>query len=220
MLFTEKLYLGAKETWDQYLEQPFLKELAQGTLKEEAFRFYMVQDYLYLLQYAKIFALGVVKAHDEVLMRRFANMVHDTLDGEMNLHKDYMTRLGITKEEVAHTKTAFANQSYTSYMLDVSQRGDILDVLVAVLSCAWSYEMIGVEISKVEGTLTHPFYGEWVEGYSSEGYHQSVEEIKELVNEMAVGLSPTREDYLTQVYVNCCKYERDFWDMAYALDLG
>ena len=138
----------------------------------------------------------------------------------MNLHKDYMARLGITKEEVATTKTAFANQSYTSYMLDVAQRGDVLDVLVAVLSCAWSYEMIGVEISKVEGILVHPLYGEWVAGYSSEGYHQSVEEIKELVNEMAVGLSPIREDYLTQVYVNCCKYERDFWDMAYTLDLG
>ena len=69
----------------------------------ERFRFYMIQDYRYLLQYAKVFALGIVKAEEEELQRLFAGMVHDTLDGEMKVHKAYMARLGITEEEVART---------------------------------------------------------------------------------------------------------------------
>ena len=72
----------------------FVKELGEGTLREDRFRFYMVQDYRYLLQYAKVFAMGVVKTEDEALMTRFSYMVHDTLDGEMNIHKAYMSRLG------------------------------------------------------------------------------------------------------------------------------
>lgn len=79
--------------------------------------------------------MGVVKTEDEALMTRFSYMVHDTLDGEMNIHKAYMSRLGITEQEVATTKSTLTNQSYTSYMLDEAYKGGPLEILVAVLSC-------------------------------------------------------------------------------------
>lgn len=220
MKLTEKLYEGIKDIWNGYVEQPFVKELGEGTLPEDRFRFYMVQDYRYLLQYSKVFALGILKAEDEALMRHFACMVHDTLDGEMDVHKTYMSRLGITDEEIATTKTALANQSYTSYMLDVAYKGDILDVLVAVLSCAWSYQMIGEHLNRIPGAAQHPFYGEWVTGYSSEEYCRGVREIMELVDEYGAEISVKREETLLDVYRNCCRYERDFWEMAYQMDMG
>ncbi len=220
MKFTDRLYEGVKDIWHEYLEQPFVKELGEGTLREDRFRFYMVQDYRYLLQYSKVFAMGIVKAEDEALMRRFACMVHDTLDGEMDVHKTYMKRLGITDEEISTTKTALANQSYTSYMLDVAHKGDVLDVLVAVLSCAWSYQMIGEHHKKIPGAVDHPFYGEWVRGYSSEEYCKGVEEIMELVDELGSDITIKREAYLLEVFLNCCRYERDFWEMSYRMDMG
>lgn len=125
MSLTDRLYAVAKPIWEGYLEQPFVKELGEGTLREDRFRFYMVQDYRYLLQYAKVFAMGVVKTEDEALMTRFSYMVHDTLDGEMNIHKAYMSRLGITEQEVATTKSTLTNQSYTSYMLDEAYKGGL-----------------------------------------------------------------------------------------------
>ena len=151
MSLTDRLYAVAKPIWEGYLEQPFVKELGEGTLREDRFRFYMVQDYRYLLQYAKVFAMGVVKTEDEALMTRFSDMVHDTLDGEMNIHKAYMSRLGITEQEVATMKSTLTNQSYTSYMLDEAYKGGPLEILVAVLSCAWSYQMIGSIISMYRG---------------------------------------------------------------------
>jgi len=220
MKLTDRLYEGVKDIWNGYLEQPFVKELGDGTLREDRFRFYMVQDYRYLLQYSRVFALGIIKAEDEALMRRFACMVHDTLDGEMDVHKTYMKRLGITDEEVATTKTALANQSYTSYMLDIAHKGDILDILVAVLSCAWSYQMIGEHHKEIPGATEHPFYGEWVKGYSSEEYVRSVRVIMELVDEFGVDITPKKEAHLAEVYLNCCRYERDFWTMAYNMDMG
>lgn len=220
MKLTDRLYEEVKHIWNGYLEQPFVKELGEGTLAEDRFRFYMVQDYRYLLQYSKVFALGVVKAEDEGLMRRFACMVHDTLDGEMDVHKIYMKRLGITEEEVAATKTALANQSYTSYMLEVAFKGDILDVLAAVLSCAWSYQMIGGHHKNIPGALEHPLYGEWVKGYSSQEYIGGVEEIIDAVNEFGADISAKKEAYLKEIFLNCCRYERDFWEMAYHMDMG
>ncbi|KXL54070.1 thiaminase-2 [Anaerotignum neopropionicum] len=220
MKLTDRLYEEVKDIWKGYLTQTFVKELGEGTLGEDRFRFYMVQDYCYLLQYAKVFALGIVKAEEEPLMRRFASMVHDTLDGEMDVHKIYMKRLGITNEEIASAKIALANQSYTSYMLDIAYKGDILDVLVAVLSCAWSYQMIGEHLRTIPGALEHPLYGEWVSGYSSEAYIQSVKDIMDAVDEIGADISPKKEVYIKEIMRKCSLYERDFWEMAYHMDMG
>lgn len=219
MKLTERLYENVKEIWAGYLEQPFVKELAEGTLDPAKFRFYMVQDYRYLLQYAKVFALGVAKSDEEDLMRRFACMVHDVLDGEMNVHKIYMSRLGITEEEVARTKSSLTNQSYTSYMLDVAYKGGPLEILMAVLACAWSYQVIGEHHVKVPGALEHPLYGEWVQGYSSDSYKESTQEIIDCVDRLGADISLEQEAALTEIFINCSRYEKDFWDMAYAMEM-
>ncbi|MBM6829968.1 thiaminase II [Anaerotignum lactatifermentans] len=219
MKLTQRLYESVKEIWQGYLEQPFVKELAEGTLDPAKFRFYMIQDYRYLLQYAKVFALGVAKAEDEELMRRFACMVHDVLDGEMKVHKSYMARLGITEEEVAATKTALDNQSYTSYMLDEAYKGGCLEILMSVLACAWSYQVIGEHHATIPGALEHPLYGEWVQGYCSAEYRASTQEIIDCVDALGADITPEREAALTEIFVNCSRYETKFWDMAYAMEM-
>ena len=219
MRLTDRLYRSVEDIWMGYLQQPFVKELGDGTLDVEKFRFYMIQDYRYLLQYAKVFALGVVKTEEEGLMRRFACMVHDVLDGEMQVHKAYMSRLGITEEEVAKTPSALANQSYTSYMLDVAHKGGPLDILMAVLACAWSYQVIREHHAAISGALEHPLYGEWVEGYASEAYRKSTQEIIDCVNLLSEGISAAEEAKLTEIFVTCSRYEQEFWEMAYHMTM-
>lgn len=214
MLVSEKLYQSTEEIWESYLTHPFVKGIEEGNLDKEKFRFYMVQDYLYLLEYAKVFAFGVIKTKDEALMRQFAGFVHSILDGEMKIHKAYMQRLGITPEEINNAKTALANQSYTSYMLDVANTGDALDILVAILSCQWSYQFIGQHIAKIEGTTEHPYYGEWVTGYSSKEFAQMTDAMIQYIDKLGGNISQEKTQYLIQIFVNCSRYEYDFWEMA------
>lgn len=217
MQLTEKLFESSKAIWENYLEQPFVKELGEGTLDLEKFRYYMIQDYRYLLQYAKVFALGVVKSNDEALMRRFAAMVNDTLDGEMKIHKAYMARLGITNEEVMNTPSHFINSAYTSYMLDEAFRGDVLEVITAVLSCAWSYQFIAAHLNEIPGAAEHPTFGEWVQGYTSEEYCRATQDIIDVVNELGEKLSAEDEAHIIEIFVNCSIHEKHFWDMAYSM---
>ena len=99
MTVTKRLLACTEALWDAYLEHPFVRGLADGSLDEEKFRYYMVQDYVYLIDYAKVFALGVAKARDMDTMRLFAAYVHQILDGEMDIHKGYMKRLGIALKD-------------------------------------------------------------------------------------------------------------------------
>ena len=143
MALTDELYESVKDIWSEYHRHPFVEGIGDGSLPIEKFRFYMLQDYLYLYDYAKVFALGVVKSTEPSMIRRFSYFVEDTLGGEMDIHSGYMERLGITEEEVARVSKSLANVSYTSYMLEVGFRGDALDILVAILSWPGAMRRLG-----------------------------------------------------------------------------
>ena len=217
MKLSEILYLSAKDIWDSYYDHPFVKGIGTGELDIEKFRYYMVQDYLYLLEYAKIFALGVVKAKDEETMRDFAQLVNSTLNSETNIHKDYMARLNISHEEVENSKPALANTSYTNYMLWVSQNEGLLQLAVSVLSCSWSYKMIADKLSEIPGSTEHEFYGEWIRGYISQEYNESNNKTIDLVNRLGENCSKEEVENLKTIFINCSRFEYMFWDMSYNL---
>lgn len=219
MKLTDLLYEEVKPIWEGYLTHPFVKGIGDGTLSIDRFRFFMLQDYLYLYDYAKVFALGVVKAQDHDLMRHFSELVFETLNGEMTIHHQYMERLGITKEDVAAVKPSLTNKSYTHYMLAIGQNEGILELLVSILACSWSYQQIGAALNRIPGASEHPFYGEWIQGYTSEGYVASNQQILDLVNEAGSHCSEQEIDHLRDIFRNCSRYEAQFWDMSWNMSM-
>lgn len=217
-MLTDRLRQNVDAIWESYHEHPFVKGIGDGTLSLERFQFYMIQDYLYLYEYAKVFALGVVKSTDRRLMRFFASYVSATLNGEMKIHETYMKRLNITEAMIENTPMSLTNTSYTTYMLKVAYEGDALDILTAILACALSYEEIGKRLAKNIDALTHPFYGEWISGYASEDYAAGNKALIDDINRLGKNISPEKEKRLTEIFVTCSIYEARFWDMAYNME--
>ena len=122
MKVSERLYNSIIDLWDKYNEHPFVKGLADGTLPLEKFQFFMIQDHLYLMQYAKVFALGVLKAKNESDMRLFSSLIAATLDTENALHQDYLRRLNISQEMIAQAKPSIVTDSYTNYMIAIAEK--------------------------------------------------------------------------------------------------
>lgn len=210
-----RLHDAAAPVWDACLRHPFVTGIGDGTLDMEKFRYFMLQDYLYLFDYARVFALGVVKARDPELMRVFAANVDAILGGEMKIHRAYMKRLDITEEQVFSVKPALANLSYTNYMLSVAQTGGPMEIVASILACSWSYAEIGQALAAIPGAAEHPFYGEWIRGYASEEYAATNQALIELMDSLAADAGEEQLAYLTDVFVNCSRYELGFWDMAW-----
>ena len=212
-----RLRQAADPIWEQCLRHPFVTGIGDGTLNVEKFRHFMLQDYLYLFDYARVFALGVVKARDPELMRTFSQNVDAILNGEMNIHRAYMQRLGITEEQVFAVKPALDNLSYTNYMLSVAHTGGPMEIVASILACSWSYAEIGQALAQIPGAAAHPFYGEWIQGYASEDYTATNQALIELMDELAAGATEDQIAHLTDIFVNCSRYELGFWDMAWEL---
>ena len=148
MTAVKRLLEAAKDIWRSYHEHPFVKGLEDGTLDKEKFRYYIIQDFLYLEDYAKCFAIGIAKAKSPETTRIFSGYIALLTGSEMNIHHGYMGKFGVSQEELDSTPRALDNLSYTSYMLRVAYEEGEAEILAAILSCAYSYELIAKNMVK------------------------------------------------------------------------
>ena len=215
MRFSQRLLEKLKPIWRKNHSHPFVQEMGAGTLDPDKFRFYMVQDYLYLIDYSKLFALGAVKATDLEDMNVFAALLHATLHEEMSLHRQYASRFGITREELENADPSPITLAYTHYMLHSGQNGTLAELVAALLPCAWSYWEIGKELNEIPGASEHELYGDWIKTYSSEEFGQTAQWCIDLLDKLAVGKSEAELLQLEKIFLNTTRYEYMFWDMAY-----
>lgn len=218
MKVSKRLLDATKEIWEEYYSHSFTNGISDETLDIEKFKFYMIQDYLYLIDYAKVFALGVAKATDLETAQRFAKALDLIYNGEMDIHRGYMQRLGISLEEAENTPVAIDNASYTAYMLKVAYEEGIAEIATAILSCAVSYEYIARDIAnKNPDAVNNEFYGEWVRGYANDQYAEENRELEELVDRLAKNYTEEQIQNLIKIFVNCSRYEKMFWDMSWEM---
>lgn len=217
----EILFRDSEDIWEKLYQHPFVQGIATGTLDEEKFRFYLWQDYHYLLNYARIFSMGVIKATgNEKAMRAFAFSAYNALYGEMEIHKSYMARFGITEDMIHQVKPSMLNTSYTSYMLSVATGEGPAEVVAAITPCALSYGHLARRIVKdFPNAANHPLFGEWVDSYASGKYAQANRELCALQDELAAGYTDEQIAHLSEIFRNGSLYELKFWEMAWNMDM-
>ena len=134
----------------------------------------------------------------------------------MDIHRAYMTRLGIDAAQVAASTPALPNRSYTSFMLSAAHAGGSAEILSSILACSWSYAEIAAGIvARNPEAGAHPLYGEWVTGYTSAEYVRANEGLIAMLDSLAQGYPEERAARLEEIFVTCSRYEAGFWDMAW-----
>ncbi|MEJ9301882.1 thiaminase II [Priestia megaterium] len=214
MKFSERLYEKLQPIWRQNHNHPFVQGMGDGTLEKEKFRFYMIQDYLYLIDYAKLFAIGAMKATDLQTMGKFAALLDSTLNEEMSLHREYAKKFEISEKELEKAQPSPTTLAYTHYMLHVGQSGTLAELVAALLPCMWSYWEIGKELSEKPGA-NNEFYREWIEMYSSKEFGELATWCINLFDSLTEEKSAAELEKLEEIFLNTTRFEYMFWDMAY-----
>ncbi len=216
MTTAEHLLAATKEIWDGYYTHPFVRGIENGTLDREKFRFYIIQDYLYLEEYARCFALGLAKAKSAETIDLFSGYLTLLTGSEMNIHHGYMGKFQVSQEEVDSTPRTLDNLSYTSYMLRVAYDEGEAEILTAILSCAYSYELIAKRmVASLPDCVQDEFYGEWITGYVSEEYAQGNQILIDALNRLTEHYTQKQLRHLVDIFVACSKYEALFWDFSW-----
>jgi len=215
MTLTERLHQAAAPIWQKTLTHPFVTGLGDGTLPLENFRFYMCQDYVFLIEYSRLLALATAKAPDLDTMGRFANLLDATLNREMALHREFAAQCGISTSALAATQAAPTTQAYTNHLVRVAALGNLAETVAALLPCQWGYCEIGQTLARCGKPATVPFYGQWIDMYASPEFAALATWLRELLDALTGTAS---EERLAEIFCASARYEYLFWEMAYRME--
>ena len=214
--FTGELWRSIEDIYGEMLDHPFLRGLTDGTLPEENFEHYVLQDALYLRDYARALSLAAVRSPEEGALVMFNEHSAGAITVERSLHDGFLKEFGLPEDAVDRTPPAPTTLAYTSYILRVASLGDYHEVLAAVLPCYWIYERVGKTL--LERGSPKPIYKKWIDTYGGEEFGALVEAVLDLTDRSSEGLSPLAKARATEAFVTTSRYEWMFWDAAWRLE--
>ena len=213
MAFTAALWRSIEPIYAAILAHPFLRGLTDGSLPHEAFRFYAVQDALYLRDFARALALAAARAPREEWIIMFNEHAAGALKVEKTLHESFFKEFGLSPQAVAATPLSPTNLAYTSYLLAIAHAGPFHEAVAALLPCYWIYWEAGKTLER--SGSRDPLYARWIGTYASEEFGSVVREVLGCVGALAADLREPERDRMTRHFVTTSRYEWMFWDMGW-----
>jgi thiaminase/transcriptional activator TenA len=217
MKLSEAFRQASHAIWEANYAHPFVQGIGNGTLPQERFRFYLAQDYVYLIDFSRFFAVAAAKAVSLTPMERFAKLLDETLHFEMDLHRAICAEFGISRQELERTRPAPTCLGYTSYLLRVAYEGEAASLLAALLPCSWGYAEIGLRL-KGRGLPSVPPYAKWIETYASTEYQELVGWLRTLFDETVGDMGGAQRLRLQEIFDASSRWEYLFWEMAWKME--
>ena len=213
MTFTDELWQSIETIYASILRHPFLRGLTDGSLPRESFRFYTVQDALYLREFARALSIAAARAPEDDWIIMFNEHAAGALRVERALHESFFQEFGLRPKDVAGTPLAPTTLAYTSYLLAVAYGTAFHETLAAVLPCYWIYWEVGKALERAGSP--DPLYARWIGAYASKEFGGLVRAVLGAADTTAARLQPAELNAMRRHFLVASRYEWMFWEMGY-----
>jgi thiaminase/transcriptional activator TenA len=209
---------GCPDAWAAYTDHRFVSGLGDGTLPRAAFLHYLIQDYVFLVHFARAWSLAVVKAETLEEMKVCAATVDALVNHEMALHVKTCAAEGIDEGTLFSATEEFENLAYTRYVMDAGLQGDFLDLMAALAPCCFGYGEIGIKLAQSAAPDTA--YRDWIATYANEDYQNVMKRIGHMIDgamSRRIGDTPVSAPRWAQLqnrFTTATRLEAAFWDMG------
>ncbi len=215
MSFSNHLRKLTVSIWDAQLSHPFVTALGDGTLPEQKFQYYILQDARFLGDLSRVFAAGALRAPDSDSALRFVKLAEETITVERSLHENYGKRWNLTPKQMTSVPMAPTNYAYTRHMLAVAAAGTAAEVTVVALPCAWVYCVVGRHLlRKGPPPKNHP-YRDWLMLYASPEFAEVQVWMRKKVDQWAKTAGKEELRRMEESFIISSRYEWMFWEMAW-----
>ena len=215
MSFVEQCVRDSLPIWEECLNSEFLQRMADGTLDEECFKGYLVDDTLYLREYAKVFAWGMTKAEDMETIRTYYSLLSFVNNNEGTTRVQYLDRYGMTDQEIQSLPQRSANRAYTEFMVQACREGSgaaecMMAVLPCMLSYGWIFEQLLAQFPSVRGTGYWPF----VQDYADGRYDALCRQWIAFADRVCADATDAQKEIYMQIFRTASRHELRFWEMS------
>ena len=215
--FSVELRRRAGRIWQAINRHPFLRELHAGTLAMERFVYFIMQDYVYLLDFAQVLCHGGSKSPDLKTLEMFARHALGAVEVERSFHESFGKTLGLSREQLDSVQKGPATQAYIAHLHSVARTGNLAEIVAAVLPCYWIYGDIGRRLYR-DRPAKPKIYRESIEVYASEEFWKPVREQIAMMDSLGAQANGRDRKLMTGHFILSSRYEFLFWDQAYKLE--
>jgi thiaminase/transcriptional activator TenA len=215
--WSDGLRAAAADVWAAQHAHPFVRGVGEGSLDPDRFRHYVAQDYLFLVDYARLLALGCARAPGLAEMARFAAVAQGILGTEMSLHRAFAAEWGISPEELEQARPTATTRAYVDFLLRIGALGDHAELVAALLPCMWGYHEVGVRLA-ADGLPADARYAAWVELYAGEEFAELTAWCRGLADDAGADAGPALRARMVEAFVASSRHELAFWDASWRLE--
>jgi thiaminase (transcriptional activator TenA) len=213
MRFCAKIWEDIAPLRARILAQPFLIELAEGTLPRPTFQQYIFQDSLYLAEYARVLALAAARAPDAVARLEFSGGASVAVQVEQALHQTFFTQFGLDANALLHAEASPTCLNYTGYLTTLAATRTYEELIAGILPCFWIYWEVGCTV-KPKSAANNP-YAAWIDTYADENFGATTERVKNIIDTAADAATPATRIAMAKAFTMASRFEYLFWDSAY-----
>jgi thiaminase/transcriptional activator TenA len=208
---SQRLFALGRPNLERQLAHPTVRGIATGDLDPTRFRSWLVQDYLFLLDYVRLFALAAARAPNTVTLGRLVDLAHSTFHEELSLHRAYAAEFGLAEVDLDQAEKSPPCAAYTDFLLRTAATGEFAEVLAALLPCMWGYAELGRSMA-AKGMPGDPRYRRWIETYADPGFADLAAWCAALLDRAAEGLPAARLAACERAFLTSLRHELAFWD--------
>lgn len=206
--FTEDMFIKMAPVIQNIYQLPFIKELGYGTLAKNKFIYYLQQDSLYLIDYAKALSLVAAKSRGEKNIALAIDFAVGALVAERSLHGHYFSLFGVTPGLVK----APACFAYTSHLLRCVAMESLAEGMAALLPCFWVYREVGQHVLANRGPQNP--YDQWIDTYSGKEFIEATARAIAYTDSLAEEAGGEQRRLMEEAFAMSCRLEYYFWDDA------
>jgi thiaminase/transcriptional activator TenA len=186
-------------------------------LDVEKFKYWIRQDYLFLIDYTRTLAIACARSADFETLKRFAELQINTVKVERDLHCSYAAEYGISESELVSGEKSPTCQAYTDFLLAAAGTGDYAELVSAMLPCMWGFSEIGLRLAREGGPKNNP-YEKWIHMYSDPAFTALAQWGRDLLDRLAGNLSGPHLDRLEKTFLLGSRLELAFWEMSWTME--
>ena len=212
--FSAHLRQLADPIWRAQLEHPFVRGIADGSLDLDKFRYWVRQDYRFLIDYCRLLAIAAARSPDLDTLARFADLLQSTTRTEMKLHREVAASVGISAVELEAEPASPVTEAYADFLIRTAIAEDFAQLAAALLPCMWGFSWLGQNLAEGDPP-SDPRLAAWIDSYASPEFGALADWCRELVDRLGAEASEPGRLRMEAAFIASSKHELAFWEMCW-----
>jgi thiaminase/transcriptional activator TenA len=211
--FTEELKTQTQPEWTDTTEHRFTEELIDGTIPDEVFRRYLVQDFAFVNTLASAIGHGAGQAPTLAAKAELATFLQVVATDETDYFERAFDTLSVSESDRRSPTLRPTTDRFDDLLTRAALEGGYAETLAVIVPAEWIYLTWA---SRAGEQRPERFYlAEWIDLHTGNGFESTVAFLREELDSIAPTLSRRRRHRVSRLFEQTVALEADFFEMAY-----